>query len=274
VWQYATSEGNIFSMAYNPDGNSYRTAQAGYRAATGTAVLDEGLRAYMLRVYNWMASGLLLTGIIAFAISHSGAMNAFYPLVQNADGDMVYRPTILAYAAIFSPMVFVMVLSFGINKLSTTAAQALFWAFCAAMGASLTSIFIVYTQGSIGAVFFVTAGTFAGMSLFGYVTKIDLTKFGSFLIMGLIGILIAMVVNFFLHSQETQFIISILGVLIFTGLTAYDTQRIKTTYLQYGAAYGTAMAGKRSVYDALTLYLNFINLFMFLLQIFGQRNSR
>jgi FtsH-binding integral membrane protein len=167
-----------------------------------------------------------------------------------------------------------MVLSFGVNKLSTTAAQVLFWAFCATMGASLTSIFIVYTQTSITEVFFVTAGTFAGTSLFGYVTKTDMTKFGSFLIMGLIGILIAMVVNIFLHSPAVAFAVSVLGVLIFTGLTAYDTQRIKTTYLQYGASYGVAMAGKRSVYDALTLYLNFINLFMFLLQLFGQRNSR
>ncbi|HQT40316.1 MAG TPA: Bax inhibitor-1/YccA family protein, partial [Acidocella sp.] len=127
---------------------------------------------------------------------------------------------------------------------------------------------------SIASVFFVTAGTFAGTSLFGYVTKTDLTKFGSFLIMGLIGIIIAMLVNMFLHSAAIQFAVSILGVLIFTGLTAYDTQRIKTTYLQYGGAYGVDMAGKRSVYDALTLYLNFINLFMFLLQLFGQRNSR
>jgi FtsH-binding integral membrane protein len=261
-------------MAYNPDSNSYRTAQVGGYAATGTVALDAGLRAYMLRVYNWMASGLLLTGIIAFAISHTSAMNAFYPLVQAADGSMVYHPTILAYAAIFSPMVFVMVLSFGVNKLSTTAAQALFWAFCACMGASLTSIFMVYTQSSIGAVFFITAGTFAGTSLYGYTAKADLTKFGSFLIMGLIGILIAMLVNFFLHSNALQFAISVLGVLIFTGLTAYDTQRIKVSYLQFGSSYGTAMAGKRSVYDALTLYLNFINLFMFLLQLFGQRNSR
>jgi FtsH-binding integral membrane protein len=261
-------------MAYNPFGNSYRTAQAGYGAAIGTAALDEGLRAYMLRVYNWMASGLVLTGLIAFTISHTGLMNAFYPLVQTASGDMIYRPTILAYAAIFAPLVFVMVLSFGVNKLSTTAAQGLFWAFCACMGASLTSIFVVYTQTSISAVFFVTAGTFAGTSLFGYVTKRDLTQFGSFLIMGVIGIMIAMVVNIFLQSQEMAYIISILGVLIFTGLTAYDTQRIKTTYLQYGSSYGVEMAGKRSVYDALTLYLNFINLFMFLLQLFGQRNSR
>jgi FtsH-binding integral membrane protein len=249
-------KGIFRSMAYNPDGNSYRTARAGYSAATGAAVLDDGLRAYMLRVYNWMASGLLLTGIIALAISQTSAINAFYPLVQDAAGNLVYRPTILAYAAIFSPMVFVMVLSFGINKLSTQTAQILFWAFCACMGASLTSIFIVYTGMSIATVFFVTAGTFAGTSLFGYVTKMNLTNFGSFLIMGLIGILIAMLVNFFLHSA------------------AYDTQRIKNDYLQFGSSYGVAAAGKRSVYDALTMYLNFINLFMFLLQLFGQRNSR
>ena len=267
-------KGIFRSMAYNPDGNSYRTARAGYSAATGAAVLDDGLRAYMLRVYNWMASGLLLTGIIALAISQTSAINAFYPLVQDAAGNLVYRPTILAYAAIFSPMVFVMVLSFGINKLSTQTAQILFWAFCACMGASLTSIFIVYTGMSIATVFFVTAGTFAGTSLFGYVTKMNLTNFGSFLIMGLIGILIAMLVIFFLHSAALQFAVSVLGVLIFTGLTAYDTQRIKNDYLQFGSSYGVAAAGKRSVYDALTMYLNFINLFMFLLQLFGQRNSR
>jgi uncharacterized protein len=261
-------------MPYNPNGNSYRTAQAGYAASSTTAVLDEGLRAYMLRVYNWMASGLVLTGLIAFAISHTGAMNAFYPMVQTSSGVFIREPSILAYAAIFAPLVFVMVLSFGINRLSTTAAQALFWAFCATMGASLTSIFLVYTQTSITEVFFITAGTFAGTSLYGYTAKRDLTSFGSFLIMGLIGILIAMVVNIFLHSPAVAFAISILGVLIFVGLTAYDTQRIKVTYLQYGTSYGVAMAGKRSVYDALTLYLNFINLFMFLLQLFGQRNSR
>ncbi len=260
-------------MAYNPNSNSYRTAQAGY-AASSAALLDQGLRTYMLRVYNWMASGLVLTGLIAFAIAHTGAMNAFYPLVQTANGEFVRAPSILAYISIFAPLVFVMVLSFGVNKLSTTAAQALFWAFCATMGASLTNIFLVYTQTSITEVFFVTAGTFAGTSLYGYTTKKDLTSFGSFLIMGLIGIMIAMVVNIFLHSPAVQFAISILGVLIFVGLTAYDTQRIKADYLQYGSSYGVEMAGKRSVYDALTLYLNFINLFMFLLQLFGQRNNR
>jgi FtsH-binding integral membrane protein len=261
-------------MAYNPNGNSYRTAAAGYAVAGSTAQLDAGLRAYMLRVYNWMASGLVLTGLIAFAISHTGAINAFYPLEQTADGTFVHVPSALAYISIFAPLVFVMVLSFGVNKLSTTAAQAIFWIFCATMGASLTNIFLIYTQTSISEVFFVTAGTFAGTSLFGYATKRDLTSFGSFLIMGLIGILIAMVVNIFLHSPAIAFAVSILGVLIFVGLTAYDTQRIKVSYLQFGGSYGTAIAGKRSVYDALTLYLNFINLFMFLLQLFGQRNSR
>lgn len=260
-------------MAYNPNGNSYRTAQSGF-AAGSTVALDQGLRAYMLRVYNWMSSGLVLTGLVAFAISHTSLMNAFYQLAPTANGGMALHPTILAYAAIFAPLVFVMVLSFGVNKLSTTAAQALFWAFCATMGASLTSIFIMYTQASITEVFFITAGTFAGTSLYGYTAKRDLTSIGSFLVMGLIGIMIAMVVNIFLHSPAVQFAISILGVLIFVGLTAYDTQRIKTSYLQVGSSYGTAMAGKRSVFDALTLYLNFINLFLFLLQLFGQRNNR
>ena len=262
-------------MAYNPLNNSYRTAQAGYGATASTAVLDAGLRAYMLRVYNWMASGLVLTGIVAFAISHTAAINAFYPLVQTASGQIVRAPSILAYISIFAPLAFVMVLSFGVNRMSTTTVQALFWVFCAAMGASLTNIFLVYTQSSITEVFFITAGTFAGTSLFGYTTKMNMTNFGGFLIMGVIGIIIAMVVNIFLHSPAIAFAVSILGVLIFTGLTAYDTQRIKANYVQLGASYGTAMAGKRSVYDALTLYLNFINLFMFLLQIFGQRsNSR
>ncbi|GLR68066.1 ABC transporter permease [Acidocella aquatica] len=260
-------------MAYDPNANSYRTAQSGY-AASGAAALDAGLRAYMLHVYNWMSSGLVLTGLVAFGIAHTSLMNAFYPLRQMADGSYANVPSGLAYISIFAPLAFVMVLSFGVNKLSTTAAQALFWAFCAAMGASLTNIFLIYTQTSITEVFFITAGTFAGTSLYGYATKRDLTSMGSFLMMGLIGILIAMVVNIFLHSPAVAFAVSILGVLIFTGLTAYDTQRIKTTYLQYGSSYGVEMAGKRSVYDALTLYLNFINLFMFLLQLFGQRNSR
>jgi FtsH-binding integral membrane protein len=166
-------------------------------------------------------------------------------------------------------------LSFGVNKLSTQTAQALFWAFCAAMGASLNTIFMVYTETSIAEVFFITAGTFAAMSLYGYTTGRDLTSWGSFFLMGLFGLIIASLVNIFLHSAAMAFVISIVGVLVFVGLIAYDTQRIKADYIQFGSAYGIEMANKRSVYDALQLYLNFINLFMFLLQLFGQqRDSR
>ncbi len=258
-------------MAFNPN-QSYRPVQAGY-AAYGSAALDTGLRAYMLRVYNWMASGLVLTGLVAFAISHTALMNLFYQPVQTAGG-MAVHPTILAYIAIFAPLAFVMVLSFGVNRLSTTAAQALFWIFCAVMGASMTNIFVIYTATSIASVFFITAAMFAATSLYGYVTGRDLTSWGAFFFMGLIGILVAMVVNIFLHSPAIAFAVSILGVFIFLGLTAYDTQRIKTNYIQFGSTYGVDMAAKRSVYDALQLYLNFINLFMFLLQLFGQRNQR
>ena len=255
-------------MAIGPDLRSYRVSGV---AAAG--VLDEGLRAYMLRVYNWMASGLFLTAIISYLIANTPAINAFYPLVTTAGGMQVREPSILAWITIIAPLGFVMVLSFGVNRLSTRAAQGLFWAFAGTMGASLTNIFIVYTQQSILATFVVTAGTFAAMSLYGYTTKTDLSKFGSFLIMGVIGLLIAMVVNIFLHSSALQFAISAIGVLIFTGLTAYDTQRIKADYVQYGYRFGADVAAKRSVYDALQLYLNFINLFMFLLQFMGNRRG-
>lgn len=256
-------------MAMGPDMRSYRGASV----AAGAGVLDEGLRAYMLRVYNWMASGLLLTAVVSFAISHTALINAFYPLVTTSSGAVIRQPGLLAYVTIFAPLVFMLVMSFGVNKLSTTQAQALFWAFCAVMGASLTNIFLVYTGRSILTTFFVTAGTFGAMSLYGYTTRTDLTKFGSFLIMGVIGLLIAMVVNIFLQSSAVQFAISAIGVLIFTGLAAYDTQRIKANYVQFGYRFGADMASKRSVYDALQLYLNFINLFMFLLQFMGNRRN-
>ena len=255
-------------MAISPDFRTYPRASA----ATTAAVLDVGLRAYMLRVYNWMSSGLVLTGIVAYGIANSSLLDLFWREVQTPRGVM-HAPTMLAYVAMFAPLAFVMVLSFGVNKLSTGAAQALYWAFCVAMGASLTNIFIVYTGQSITRVFFITAGTFAATSLYGYTTRADMTKFGSFLIMGLFGIIIASVVNMFLGSPGMQFAISVIGVLIFVGLTAYDTQRIKATYVQAVYAYGPEMAAKRSVYDSLSLFLNFINLFMFLLQLFGNRNS-
>jgi hypothetical protein len=226
----------------------------------------------MLRVYNWMASGLLLTGVVAFGIANTGLIDAFYPIVQTPFG-FARHPTALAMIAMFAPLAFVLVLSLGVNKLSTSAAQALFWLFCATMGASLVNIFLVYTQESIVRVFFITAATFAATSLYGYTTKADLTRMGSFMMMGLFGIIIASLANFFFQSSALQFAVSIIGVVVFTGLTAYDTQRIKASYLQFAYAEGVDGAVKRSVYDALSLYLNFINLFMLLLQLLGNRNN-
>ncbi len=258
-------------MAYSPDFRAYPGSQQS--ATASTAVLDVGLRAYMLRVYNWMTSGLLLTGIVAWLIANTSLMDAFYPIVSTPNG-MVRTAGPLALIATFAPLAFVLVLSFGINKLSRSAAQTLYWVFCATMGASLSSIFIRYTGDSIARVFFITAGTFAAMSIYGYTTRSDLSRWGSFLIMGLIGVIIASVVNMFVHSTAMQFVVSIVGVLVFVGLTAYDTQRIKATYVQYAYAEGTDGAAKRSVYDALSLYLNFINLFILLLQLFGNSSRR
>ena len=256
-------------MAISPDFRTYPRASA----ATTAAVLDAGLRAYMLRVYNWMTSGLVLTGIVAYAIASYPPLHAlFYRPVQTAFGT-AQQPTGLAILSIFAPLAFILVLSMGVNRLSKTAAQTLYWVFCGAMGASLTNIFMVYTGDSIVRVFFITAATFAGMSIYGYTTKADLSRFGSFLFMGLIGIIIAGIVNIFLASSALQFAISVIGVLVFTGLTAFDTQRIKATYVQFAYADGVDGAAKRSVYDALSLYLNFINLFMLLLQLLGNRSN-
>lgn len=254
-------------MAFSPDYRTYAPA-----SAANQAVLDAGLRAYMLRVYNWMSSGLLLTGIVAYAVAHTGLADLFYSVVRTPRGVGI-APTGLGYLAMFAPLAFVMVLSFGVNRLSRTASQGLFWAFAAAMGVSLANIFVVYTGASIASVFFITAGTFAAMSAWGYTTNTDLSRFGSFLMMGLIGIIIASLVNLFIGSSAFQFAISVIGVLIFVGLTAYDTQRIKGDYVQYAYAEGTDEAGKRSVFDALSLYLNFINLFTLLLSLFGGRNQ-
>jgi len=257
-------------MAFSPDSRTYPRASA----ATTAAVLDAGLRAYMLRVYNWMTSGLLLTGFVAYGIANTSLRELFYRSGVTASGLVVRdQPTALAMIAVFAPLAFVLVLSLGVNRLSRSAAQALYWAFCAAMGASLTSIFVIYTGESIVRVFFITAATFAAMSIYGYTTRADLSRFGSFLLMGLFGIIIAGLVNIFFASSALQFAISIIGVVVFTGLTAYDTQRIKATYTQYAYAEGTDGAAKRSVYDALSLYLNFINLFMLLLQLLGNRNN-
>ena len=258
-------------MAYSPD---YRTYPGAPGATATAAELDAGLRAYMLRVYNWMTSGLLLTGIVAYTIANYGPLRQiFYNRVEVAPGILRDAPTGLAMIAIFVPLAFVMILSLGVNRLSRQTAQLLYWLFCAAMGASLANIFIIYTNESIARVFFITAGTFAAMSFWGYTTRSDLSRWGSFLMMGLIGIIIASVVNMFLGSTELQMMVSIIGVLVFVGLTAYDTQRIKSDYVQYVHAAGTDGAAKRSVYDALSLYLNFINLFMLLMQLMGNRRN-
>ncbi len=234
-----------------------------------TVVMDEGLRAYMLKVYNYMATGVLLTGIIAllsFKMSvvtdASGAIAGF-----TSFGNALFFSG-LKWVVMLAPLGIVFYMSFGINKMSASKAQTVFWIFAALMGLSLSWILMVYTSTSIARVFFITSATFGAMSIYGYTTKRDLTKFGSFLMMGLIGIIIASIVNIFMKSTMMYFVISILGVLIFVGLTAYDTQKIKNMYL---ASDTGEIMGKKAVMGALTLYLDFINLFIMLLRLFGQR---
>ncbi len=261
-------------MALQPDYRSTTGAPGWGRTATAdAAAVDAGLRAYMLRVFNWMASGLLLTGVVSLAISMNPDIQAMFWSVTRTPYGNAIAPTLLGWGAMLSPLAFVLVLSFGINRLSTQAAQGLFWLFCACMGASMSNIFLRYTGGSIASTFFVTAGMFAATSAYGYTTGRDLTRMGSFMMMGLIGIILAGLVNMFLHSSMLAFVTSVIGVVVFVGLTAYDTQRIKADYLQYAYAAGTDEAGKRSVMDALTLYLNFVNLFQLLLQFMGVRNN-
>jgi FtsH-binding integral membrane protein len=205
---------------------------------------------------------VLLTGLVALGMAASGAVNALFNPVTGA-------PSVLGWVVMFAPLGFVFLLGFRYQKMSEGAVQGLFWAFAAIMGASMSTIFLRYTGTSIATTFFATAASFAGMSLYGYTTKRDLSKLGTFLFMGLIGILVAMLLNFFLQSGTLALVISIVGVLVFAGLTASDTQRIKETY-DYVA--GTDMAGKAAIMGALTLYLDFINLFQFLLSFLGQRD--
>ena len=256
-------------MAYTPD---FRSTTSPFAGVSGAAAIDEGLRAYMRRVYNWMASGLLLTGIVAYGVANTQLINLFYHPVATEFGTRI-APTGLGTLSMFAPLGFVLALSFGVNRMSRGTVQALYWAFCLAMGASLTNIFLIYAHDSIARVFFISAAMFAGMSIWGYTTKADLSRMGSFLIMGLWGIILASLVNVFLHSGGIQFAVSIIGVVVFTGLTAFDTQRIKVSYAQFAYAEGPDGAARRSVYDALSLYLNFINLFMLLLQLTGNRRS-
>ena len=235
----------------NPIDRRYMT-QAGAAAAD----IDVGLRQYMLKIYNYMTGGLALTGVVAFAVASSPA------LISAIFG------TPLAWIVMLAPLGFVLVFSFRIQRMAPATAQLLYWAFAACMGLSLSTIFLAYTHASVARVFFITAATFAGMSLYGYTTKRDLAGVGSFMFMGLIGLVIASLVNLFLQSTALQFALSVIGVIVFVGLTAWDTQRIKEMYVEgEDAATGT----KKAIFGALQLYLDFINLFVMLLQLMGNR---
>jgi hypothetical protein len=227
------------------------------QAQAQAAAVDAGLRAYMLRVYNYMCVALALSGAVAFVVSTSPAMQ------QAIFG------TPLMWVVFLAPLGLVFFLSARINKMSASAAQTTFWIFAALMGMSLASIFIAYTPESVTRVFFITAGAFAGLSLVGYTTKRDLSGMRTFLFMGVIGLIIAMVVNMFLGSSMLQLGISVIGVLIFAGLTAYDTQQIKLMYLEADSG---EVATKKSIMGALRLYLDFLNMFIFLMHILGNRN--
>jgi FtsH-binding integral membrane protein len=226
------------------------------------AVYDAGLRSYMLSVYNYMASGVLLTGIVAMLMASSGAVMA---LINPVTG----RPSGLGWLVSFAPLALVLILNFGLGRMSSTTAKAMFWAFAALMGASLSTILLIYTSSSVAQTFFATAAGFASLSLWGYTTKRDLDGWASFLLIGLVGLLVAMVINAFWPSGPLGMTISLVGVLIFAGLTAYDTQKIKSMYFVVGST--GEVAQKVAVMGALALYLDFINMFMFLLRFMGDR---
>ena len=249
-----------------------RVATAGTRA---DAAIDQGLRAYMIRVYNLMALGLAITGLAALGTMMLATTNdpsAAVATLGNgkmltAFGTAIYGSP-LRWVVMLAPLGMVFFLSYRVHKMSVSAAQTTFWVFAALMGLSLSSIFLVYTSASIVQTFFITATAFGALSLFGYTTKRDLSGMGSFLIMGVWGLLLAMLVNIFLQSSALQFAISAIGVLVFAGLTAYDTQQIKEMYYEGD---GALVAGRKAIMGALRLYLDFINMFMFLLQFLGNR---
>jgi uncharacterized protein len=226
-----------------------------YDAMQSGGSIESGLRNYLVRVYNYMAGGLVLTG----AVSYYGAASGLY-------ASLVGTPWF--WAVLLAPLALVLLLSFRIQRISLPAAQLSFWAYAGLVGLSLSGIFLVYTGESIARVFFITGGSFAATSFYGYTTRRDLTRFGSFLFMGLIGIVLAALVNFFLKSSALQLTISVIGVFVFVGLTAYDTQRIKAIYVEGEDA---ATAGKKAILGALALYLDFLNLFLMLMQLLGNR---
>ncbi len=240
-----------------------------YQARTvDRATIDAGLRQHMLRVFNYMTIALAITGVVAFVVSQM-AVASYSPLRLTELGSTLYLSP-LKWVIMLAPIGFVFLFAARVHSMSMGAAQGTFWAFAAVMGLSLSSIFLVFTGASVTRVFFITSATFGATALYGYTTKRDLSQFGSFLIMGLIGIVIASLVNMFMESTALQFAISVIGVLVFTGLTAYDTQRIKE---EYNEMYSPDDLGRLAIMGALSLYLNFINLFTMLLQLLGNKNE-
>jgi uncharacterized protein len=229
------------------------------------AQIDEGLRAHMNKVYGLMSVAMVVTAGVAWAVGTSDALLAIFR------DPLTLRPNILGWVVMFAPLAMVFAFGAMLNRMSAAAAQVFFYAFAAVMGLSLAWIFKVFTGVSIAQTFLITAIAFAGLSLYGYVTKRDLSAMGTFLMMGLIGLLVAMIVNIFIASSALAFAISVIGVLIFAGLTAYDTQNIKNTYLQHAQSMDSEWLGKAAIMGALNLYMDFINLFMFLLQFMGNR---
>lgn len=241
-----------------------RYAQPGY---ADRASFDAGLRAHMLRVYNYMAGGLIVSAITAALVVYGPGLQLFFSVNPQTGA---VGPNILFWVALFAPIGLILWMSFGAQRMSFATMRTVYWVFVALMGVGLTPALMRYTGASVAQTFFVTSAAFAGLSLYGYTTKRNLSAFGTFLTMGLIGIVIAGLVNMFLHSSGLQFVINAAGLLIFAGLTAWDTQRIKE---QYSEAHGTEAAGKLAVWSALSLYLDFINLFQFLLSFMGQRRD-
>jgi len=226
-------------------------------AEVSGAARQGGMRGFLLRVYNYMAAGLALTGVAAYY----GAASGIY-------ASLARTPWI--WLLLLAPLALVLLLSFRIERMSLVAAQLAFWAYAALVGLSLSGIFLVYTGESIARTFFVSAATFAAMSLYGYLTRTDLTRFGSFLFMGLIGLILATLINMFLKSSALQLTVSVIGVFVFVGLTAYDTQRIRRIYVEGEEASAT---GKKSILGALALYLDFLNLFLMLIRLLGNRRN-
>ena len=235
--------------------------------AADQAVFDAGLRAHMVRVYNYMASGLALSGIVAFALFSSPQLAGLFFQVQ---GTRVIGLNVLGWVAIFAPLGLLLLTSFRAAQMSVGAVQAVYWAVTALMGVSLSLLLFRYTGASVARTFFITAAAFGALSLYGYTTKKDLTAFGKFLFMGVIGLVLASLVNMFWPSGTMSFIISVAGVLIFSGLIAYDTQKIKE---QYAEAWGSDVAEKVAIFGALSLYLDFVNLFQFLMSFLGQERE-